>query len=384
MAEIDPLEAFMSDINATIADTDRKAAEKEKERAAAAPAADDEVDPLDAFMSGLASTSADDEKKRKRRERLEKFKAPQQTTGSGSSSSSSSSTMGERSFDDDGDGVSAYMAHASSGGGGGGGAGGGGGLDAAEFDAMDPALARADAAKRKIIDPLPPVDHDAVPYEEFWKEFYTPCAAIVALDAGGVAVRRRDLNIKVRGADVPCPITSFAEAGFDAPLSKIITKQGFSTPTPIQSQALPAAMSGRDVIGIAKTGSGKTMAFVWPMLVHIMDQRVLEKKEGPIGLVLAPTHELAHQIYTEARKFAKVYDVNVCAVYGGASKWEQKQALMKGAEIVVATPGRMIDMVKNKSTNLTRVTYLVLDEADRMFDMGFEVRVPASPCQCAR
>lgn len=134
---------------------------------------------------------------------------------------------------------------------------------------------------------------------------------------------------------------------------------------------MPAALSGRDMIGIAKTGSGKTAAFVWPMLVHIMDQAELKPGDGPIALILAPTRELSIQIYNEAKKFGKVYNINVVCCYGGGSKWEQSKALEQGAEIIVATPGRMIDMVKMKATNLQRVTYLVLDEADKMLNMGF-------------
>ena len=92
---------------------------------------------------------------------------------------------------------------------------------------------------------------------------------------------------------------------------KSIRKSEYTQPTPIQAQAVPIALSGRDAIGIAKTGSGKTAAFIWPMLVHIMDQRELSPDEGPIGLILAPTRELAQQIYTEARRFGKVYNIQV-------------------------------------------------------------------------
>ena len=111
------------------------------------------------------------------------------------------------------------------------------------------------------------------------------------------------------------------------------------------------------------------------MIVHIMDQPRLLKGDGPIGLILVPTRELAMQIYTEAKKFGKVYDLQVVCAYGGGSKWEQSKGFESGAEIAIATPGRMIDMIKMKVTNLQRVTYLVLDEADRMFDMGFEPQV---------
>ena len=119
---------------------------------------------------------------------------------------------------------------------------------------------------------------------------------------------------------------------------KAIIKAEYSQPTPIQSQAIPIALSGRDCLGIAKTGSGKTAAYLWPMLIHIMDQPELKPGDGPIGLILAPTRELSQQIYTEAKKFSKVYKIRVVCCYGGGSKWEQSKDLQEGAEIVVATP----------------------------------------------
>ena len=110
-------------------------------------------------------------------------------------------------------------------------------------------------------------------------------------------------------------------------------------------------------------------------LVHIMDQRELRRGEGPIALVLVPTRELALQIFTEVKRYCRVYNIEVVCAYGGGNKYEQSKTFEKGAEIAIATPGRMIDMIKMKVTNLERVTYLVLDEADRMFDMGFEPQV---------
>lgn len=105
-------------------------------------------------------------------------------------------------------------------------------------------------------------------------------------------------------------------------------------------QAIPVALSGRDIIGIAKTGSGKTAAFLWPALVHIMDQPELEPGDGPIALICAPTRELCQQIFIEARRFGKVYNIHAVAVFGGGNKYEQSKALQEGAEIVVATPVR--------------------------------------------
>ena len=152
----------------------------------------------------------------------------------------------------------------------------------------------------------------------------------------------------------------------------------YTKPTPIQSQAIPAILSGRDVIGIAKTGSGKTLAFLLPMFRHILDQDPLDEMDGPISLIMSPTRELAMQTWKEAKKFAAPMGLNVVCVYGGVGISEQIADLKKGAEIVVCTPGRMIDMLianNGRVTNLRRITYLVLDEADRMFDMGFEPQV---------
>lgn len=229
--------------------------------------------------------------------------------------------------------------------------------------------------KSKYIDPLPPIDHSVISYMDYDKNFYEEQPDIAELSYAEVEELKRKLGIKVSGASPPKPVTSFAHFGFDDALLKAIRKSEYSQPTPIQAQGIPIALSGRDIIGIAKTGSGKTAAFVWPMLVHIMDQKELQPGDGPIGLILAPTRELSQQIYTEAKKFGKVYNVHVVCCYGGGSKWEQSKALQEGAEIVVATPGRMIDLIKVKATNLQRVTFLVLDEADRMFDMGFEPQV---------
>ena len=116
-------------------------------------------------------------------------------------------------------------------------------------------------------------------------------------------------------------------------------------------QAIPVALSGRDIIGIAKTGSGKTAAFLWPALVHIMDQPELEPGDGPIALICAPTRELCQQIFVEARRFGKVYNINVVAVFGGGNKYEQSKALQEGAEIVVATPVRELCSLTVKVKN---------------------------------
>uniref|UniRef100_A0AAY4BCP4 RNA helicase n=1 Tax=Denticeps clupeoides TaxID=299321 RepID=A0AAY4BCP4_9TELE len=228
---------------------------------------------------------------------------------------------------------------------------------------------------KKIIMPLPPIDHSEIDYAPFEKNFYIEHEELNSLTGVQVVELRQKLNLRVSGAAPPKPATSFAHFNFDEPLMHQIRKSEYTQPTPIQCQGVPIALSGRDMIGIAKTGSGKTAAFIWPMLVHIMDQKELEEGEGPIAVIVCPTRELCQQIHAECKRFGKVYGLRSVAVYGGGSMWEQAKALQEGAEIVVCTPGRLIDHVKKKATSLQRVTYLVFDEADRMFDMGFEYQV---------
>ncbi|XP_018430185.1 PREDICTED: ATP-dependent RNA helicase DDX42 [Nanorana parkeri] len=228
---------------------------------------------------------------------------------------------------------------------------------------------------KRIIDPLPIMDHSEIEYPPFEKNFYEEHEEITALTPQQVVELRHKLNLRVSGAAPPRPASSFAHFGFDEQLMHQIRKSEYTKPTPIQCHGVPVALSGRDLIGIAKTGSGKTAAFIWPMLVHIMDQKELQTGDGPIAVIVCPTRELCQQIHSECKRFGKAYNLRSVAVYGGGSMWEQAKALQEGAEIVVCTPGRLIDHVKKKATNLQRVTYLVFDEADRMFDMGFEYQV---------
>ena len=234
------------------------------------------------------------------------------------------------------------------------------------------------ASKRKKKD-IPTVNHAKMNYETFRKSFYTEPTELSELNEGQVADLRLELDgIKVRGVDVPKPVTKWAQCGLGVPTLEVIRKLNYDAPTSIQSQAIPAIMSGRDVIGVAKTGSGKTIAFLLPMFRHIKDQRQLDGLDGPIGLVMTPTRELATQIHKECKPFIKALGLRAVCAYGGAPIKDQIAELKRGAEIVVCTPGRMIDLLAANSgrvTNLRRVTYIVLDEADRMFDMGFEPQV---------
>lgn len=228
---------------------------------------------------------------------------------------------------------------------------------------------------KREIDPLPPVDHSSISYQNFRKIFYQEHDEIQKLTQDQGEELRKKLEIRVSGESPPKPVCSFAHFKFDEQLMRVIRRSQYTQPTPIQAQAIPAALLGRNIIGIAMTGSGKTAAYLWPMIVHIMGQPDLKRGDGPIALVLVPTRELALQVYGEAKKFANSYKIAVVCAYGGGSKYEQSRDLEAGAEIVVATPGRLIDLIKMGVTNLRRVTYLVLDEADRFFEMGFEVQV---------
>lgn len=218
---------------------------------------------------------------------------------------------------------------------------------------------------------------DLVQLETFQKNFYTMHDKNKGRTVDEVDAWRTSMAITVCGNEVPHPNQEFDESNFPGYLMREIVKQGFSMPTSIQSQGWPIALSGRDMVGIAQTGSGKTLAYMLPALVHISHQRSLSRGEGPIVLVLAPTRELAQQIQTVARDFGlstKPLIRNTC-IFGGSAKGPQVRDLERGVEIVIATPGRLIDFLERGVTNLRRCTYLVLDEADRMLDMGFEPQI---------
>lgn len=150
-----------------------------------------------------------------------------------------------------------------------------------------------------------------------------------------------------------------------------LTRAGFKKPTAIQGRAWPIALSGRDMVGIADTGSGKTVAYLLPGIVHAMEQELVSPGDSPIMLILVPTRELCQQVEKECHKFATICQMSTMAVYGGSSRPEQLRSFQKGVDIMVATPGRLLDFLAAKDMKLDRVTYLVLDEADRMLDMGF-------------
>ncbi|KAF3492251.1 ATP-dependent RNA helicase DBP2 [Arthroderma uncinatum] len=210
---------------------------------------------------------------------------------------------------------------------------------------------------------------------KFEKSFYKEHPDVSGRSLQEVEAFRKENEMTVFGKDVPRPVENFDEAGFPQYVISEVKAQGFAKPTPIQSQGWPMALSGRDVVGIAETGSGKTLTYCLPAIVHINAQPLLAPGDGPIVLVLAPTRELAVQIQAEITKFGKSSRIRNTCVYGGVPRGPQIRDLTRGVEVCIATPGRLIDMLESGRTNLRRVTYLVLDEADRMLDMGFEPQI---------
>ena len=165
--------------------------------------------------------------------------------------------------------------------------------------------------------------------------------------------------------------TDFAEFGLAAPLTEALARAGFDTPTPIQAQAIAPQMAGRDILGIAQTGTGKTAAFALPILHQLLALQGRPAPKTCRALVLAPTRELAVQIEAAFRSFAGGAKLTTLLVLGGMSRSAQVRAMARGVDVVIATPGRLTDLVDDRSILLDQTRWVVLDEADRMLDMGF-------------
>uniref|UniRef100_A0A8B9LC55 RNA helicase n=1 Tax=Astyanax mexicanus TaxID=7994 RepID=A0A8B9LC55_ASTMX len=197
-----------------------------------------------------------------------------------------------------------------------------------------------------------------------------------------------DIPVEATGNNCPGPIENFHDVDMGEIIMGNITLSRYTRPTPVQKHAIPIIKAKRDLMACAQTGSGKTAAFLLPVLSQIYTDGPGEalqaskengkygrRKQYPISLVLAPTRELALQIYDEARKFAYRSRVRPCVVYGGADIGQQIRDLERGCHLLVATPGRLVDMMERGKIGLDYCNYLVLDEADRMLDMGFEPQI---------
>jgi ATP-dependent RNA helicase DDX23/PRP28 len=188
---------------------------------------------------------------------------------------------------------------------------------------------------------------------------------------------KEDFNISTKGGSIPNPMRSWNESNLPRRLLDIIDQVGYKDPSPIQRAAIPIALQNRDLIGVAVTGSGKTAAFLLPLLVYIselprLDEFEWRRNDGPYAIILAPTRELAQQIEMEAKKFTVPLGFNVVSIVGGHSLEEQAYSLRNGAEIIIATPGRLVDCIERRMLVLSQCCYVIMDEADRMIDLGFE------------
>ncbi|KAI7871807.1 P-loop containing nucleoside triphosphate hydrolase protein [Spinellus fusiger] len=194
-----------------------------------------------------------------------------------------------------------------------------------------------------------------------------------------------DIPVQVQGNDLPECMNEFVTPPVDQHLLENIRLARYTTPTPVQKYSLPIVMAGRDLMACAQTGSGKTGGFLFPILSAMFTKGPREPSKGsldsatrrvcPGALILSPTRELTSQIYDEAKKFAYRSYVRPCVVYGGTDINAQIRQLSRGCDVLVATPGRLVDLIERKRISLSRIRYLVLDEADRMLDMGFEPQI---------
>ncbi len=163
---------------------------------------------------------------------------------------------------------------------------------------------------------------------------------------------------------------SFKELGLSEELLKAVSKKGYTEPSPIQEKAIPKVLEGKDVLASAQTGTGKTAGFTLPML-HILTQKPPSKRRHVRALVLTPTRELAAQVLENVRDYSKFVDIRSTVIFGGVNQNPQVRALRNGVDVLVATPGRLLDLHGQRKLSLSKVEILILDEADRMLDMGF-------------
>ncbi|KAK7575914.1 hypothetical protein V9T40_012200 [Parthenolecanium corni] len=220
-----------------------------------------------------------------------------------------------------------------------------------------------------------------IQYEDPIKTSWRPPKCILSLPPERHDRIRQKLHILVEGDEIPPPIREFKEMKFPPGIIAGLREKGIMRPTPIQIQGLPTVLAGRDMIGIAFTGSGKTLVFVLPLLMFALEQEIklpFTKNEGPYGLIICPSRELAKQTNDIIRHYSDWLfktgspQLRTCLAIGGIPVSEAMDVIKKGVHIIVATPGRLMDMLDKKMIALDVCRYLCMDEADRMIDMGFE------------
>ncbi|PIA59998.1 hypothetical protein AQUCO_00400704v1 [Aquilegia coerulea] len=189
-----------------------------------------------------------------------------------------------------------------------------------------------------------------------------------------------DIPVETSGDNVPPAVNTFADIDLGDALNQNIRRCKYVKPTPVQRHAIPISLAGRDLMACAQTGSGKTAAFCFPIISGIMTGQLAQRPRGsrtvyPLALILSPTRELSCQIHEEAKKFSYQTGVRAVVAYGGAPINQQLRDLERGVDILVATPGRLVDLLERARVSLQMIRYLALDEADRMLDMGFEPQI---------
>ncbi|RKP40186.1 P-loop containing nucleoside triphosphate hydrolase protein [Dimargaris cristalligena] len=239
-----------------------------------------------------------------------------------------------------------------------------------DFSDGDRPVAAAATADAKLLDPRARPGRKPRWDDRRWSE-----KELSEMQERDWRIFKEDFNISTKGGRIPNPIRHWKESSLPAPILDIIHQVGYLEPTPIQRQAIPIGLQNRDIIGIAETGSGKTASFLIPMLVYISGLPPITAENmanGPYALILAPTRELAQQIEHETIKFCQPLGYHCVSLVGGHAMEEQSFNLRNGAAIIIATPGRLKDLLDRRILVLTQCAYVVMDEADRMIDMGFE------------
>jgi superfamily II DNA/RNA helicase len=206
------------------------------------------------------------------------------------------------------------------------------------------------------------------------KDFYKEHSTVTRRSQMEIDQWITENQVALTGIDVPRPVFEFNEVGYEDAVVNLLYGN-YKQPTVIQSISWPVALSGRDIVSIARTGSGKTLGFLLPAIVHTLKQPKRSPGQGPAVLVMLPTRELAQQVEEVAKEYCKAMGLSVVCLFGGASKGPQANSLRRGVDVCIATPGRLLDFLENGTTNMMRCTFLVLDEADRMLDMGFEPQI---------
>jgi len=206
------------------------------------------------------------------------------------------------------------------------------------------------------------------------KDLYSESPTVARRSKEEIDAWLKQNNVTLEGKNIPRAIFEFDEAGYPIKIASRL-KDNYDRPTSIQSVSWPVALSGRDMISIAKTGSGKTLGFLLPAIIHTLNQVRRKPGEGPSVLVMLPTRELAQQVQEVAQEYCTAMRLEFTCLFGGAPKYTQKSDLRRGTDICIATPGRLLDFLEAGAINMSRCSFLVLDEADRMLDMGFEPQI---------